>query len=644
MATDFEWKAPLTAGWAAMHAEAVGLLRQLHTDSAVAPTLGPRLAELVHRLASERLGPMEQLRLEKLAAQLWPFRGHLAPLRPLTLGLMGSQTLDLFAAPLRAAGLARLLLIEPMVAPLGSAAAIAHGQEQPFATAPELVLLWQDVDLLQRPTVLLDHAVEQAALAAAVGHLQDLAEGIRAHTGARVIVATTPLPRRMRVGSADAATAGTAQRFTDGVNRIIAEKARAQHWLLWDVAGLAADLGYARWFDPAWFFEAKLPFRADLNPLVGDHLARLLAAYAGKSRRALVLDLDNTLWGGVIGDDGMAGIQLGQGSAAGESFLAVQALALELRRRGVVLAVCSKNDAAVAREPFRDHPDMLLREEHVAVFQVSWEDKATSLQAIAQTLGLALESLAFVDDNPAERARVRQELPFVAVPELGRRAAEFADLIVASGAFEHLALNTDDLSRAQSYAAGAQSAELRTRIGHYEDYLRSLQMTMRVQPFDATGMPRIAQLIGKSNQFNLTTRRHDAGALAKFAADPDSLCWQVRLTDTFADHGMIAVLIVRQARDAWIIDTWLQSCRILQRGVEQTLMNLLIKTAGPRVARVYGQYRPTARNGMVKDFFPGLGFHPCEAPASDEPGGEWFVVETAAFTPLFSAIEVRHTD
>jgi FkbH-like protein len=641
MDIDFAWKAPLSAGWDALHREAVDLLRRLRAEPDAARELGPRVAQLAHRLACERLGPLEQLRLEKMAAQLWPYREYLAPLHPLTLGLIGNRTLDLLAGPLRAAGLARLLLIEPLVAPLDSAAAIAHGHSMPFQSAPDLVLLWQDEEAYQPPATLLDETAELRAVEAARDSLHALANGIVARTQAQVIVATIPQPRRSRIGSGDAATVGSAQRFVERLNGIIAEGALAQHWLLWDVVALAAELGHRRWFDPTRFFEAKLPFRADLMPLACDHLARLLAAHAGKARRALVLDLDNTLWHGVIGDDGLEGIVVGQGSAVGEAFLAVQSLALELRRRGVVLCVCSKNDAAVAREPFRNHPDMLLREEHIAVFQASWEDKATSLQAIAQALGLGVESLAFVDDNPAERARVRQELPFVAVPELAGQPADYADLIVASGAFEHLPLNRDDLARAQSYQAGAKTAALRDRIGNYEEYLRSLQMVMQVQPFDAVGLPRIAQLISKSNQFNLTTRRHDAATLAEFAADPATLCWQVRLADAFADHGMIAVLIVRQHQGLWIIDTWLQSCRILERGVEQTLMNLLMRSAAARDAKVFGQYLPTPRNGLVKDLLPRLGFAPSEAPENGAGGGEWYVADPAGFTPLFSAIEVR---
>ena len=229
----------------------------------------------------------------------------------------------------------------------------------------------------------------------------------------------------------------------------------------------------------------------------------------GKAARALVLDLDNTLWGGVIGDDGISGIRLGQNSAEGEAFIAFQHFILRLRERGIVLAVCSKNTDMVARDPFRNHPEMVLKEDHVAVFQANWNDKATNIRSIADKLDLGLESLAYIDDNPAERERVRQELPLLSTIEVGEDPSFFIERIAHSGLFDHLPLNSDDLARAQSYGGRAAVAEIRARVGNYDEYLTSLQMRMMIAPFDDVGRPRIVQLINKSNQFNLTTRRYN---------------------------------------------------------------------------------------------------------------------------------------
>ena len=642
--TEFTWKPPLPDGWADWHKRARTLVDGIGSDPTRGPVDGPLLAELVHRMASCRLGPLEQLRLEKLAERLWPLRDHLAPLRPLKIGLIGSSTLDFMVAPLRAAGLAHLLVIEPVMAPLDTAAAIAHGSLDPFGDERlDLVFLWQDLTAFGDSVDLLDKEEERRSLDRALEELIRLEEGLRRHLQAKVIVPTLVPNSQRHISSADLATAGTAQRYVHLLNGMIAEEAGNRSWLLWDVDALAADIGRSRWFDAQRFFEARTPFALDLNPVVCDHFARLLAAHAGKSRRALVLDLDNTLWGGVIGDDGVEGITVGQGSALGEAFISIQSLALELRRRGVVLAVCSKNDDDVARQPFRDHPDMVLREEHFAVFQAGWEDKATSIKAIAEALRLSPESLVFVDDNPAERVRVRQALPFVAVPELSAEPADYPSLITGCGAFEHILLTGVDLGRAGSYQADARRAEVRAKVGNYDDYLRSLCMTMTVAPFDGIGLPRIAQLISKSNQFNVTTRRHGAELLSRLSDDPNFLCWQARLADTFGDHGMIAVVIVRKDDEEWIIDTWIQSCRVLERGVEQTLMNLLVeKAAAAGARRVFAEYRPTPRNGMVSDLFTRLRMARCRPPAAagDDGNGVWFELEPGSYRPLPTSIAV----
>jgi FkbH-like protein len=639
---DFAWKMPLPDAWAAWHQEARSLVDAMSADQDRAAEHGSRLAELLYRLSNCRLPALEQLRLEKLAARLWPLRAHLAPFRPMRIGLIGNRTLDFMTGPLRAAGLARLLLVEPVMAPLDSAPAIAHGVVRPFGDAPlDAALLWQDTGSFHLPAILLDPEAERQALAAADENLRALARGLHERLGARIIIPTLAFDPRRRISSADLATPGSERRFTDGLNRIIADGAHENQWLIWDIAALSGEIGLQRWFDAQRFFEAKTPFALDLNPLVCDHLTRILAGLAGKARRALIMDLDNTVWGGVIGDDGLDGIEVGQGHATGEAFLAVQSMALELRQRGVVLCVCSKNSDETARQPFQQHPDMLLRENHIAVFQANWEDKATNIRAIADTLRLGLESIAFVDDNPAERARVRQELPFVAVPELDDQPAHYPYLLIGSGLFEHIPLTKDDLNRANAYQADAQRAQILATVGNYEEYLQSLRMTMQVMPFDRIGLPRIAQLISKSNQFNLTTRRYSAEALEKLAEDPQFLCWQVRLADAFSEHGMIAVIIVRKLQEDWIIDTWLQSCRVLERGVEQTLMNLLIaraRAAGAR--RVHGQFCPTSRNGMVSDLYPRLGLSEQARPPAQASDGVWFTTEPDAYQPHFSAIAV----
>ncbi len=627
-----EWKAPASDEWAAWKAEADALLKKAGNGDALSEAEGGRLAELVHRMAGERLDPMQQLQMERIARRLLPLRASLQALRYLRVGVGAVRTLDFLLPSLQAAGLARLLLVEPLLAPMGSVGAIAHGGGEPFQGEVDIVIYWQDATLAFSPTRLLDTDAEQDSLAPYLGSLREPAEGLRRQCGAEIMVTTTVLPREDRLASIDAVTPGTAASFVDKANLALAQGAASGEWLLCDTAALAADIGYGDWFDPMRLHDVKAPFAMVQNPVVGDFVARHLASRFGKARRALVLDLDNTVWGGVIGDDGVEGIEIGQGTARGEAFLALQRLALELKRRGVALCVCSKNNEDTARMPFSEHPDMLLREADMAIFHASWDDKATGIRAIAETMRLGLESLAFIDDNPAERARVRQELPFVFVPELPDEPYRYATILAASGAFEHQPLNTDDLTRAGSYAADAQRASVRRTVGNYQEYLRALEMAISITPFDDIGMPRIAQLISKSNQFNVTTRRHGKETLATLQASEDHICWQVRLRDKFSDHGMIAVIIVHTQGKVWTIDTWLQSCRILKRGVEQEIMNRLVETARREGAKqIIGEFIPTPKNALVADLFPTLGFSDLEPSSDDKPGSRLFACEAESY-------------
>jgi FkbH-like protein len=321
------------------------------------------------------------------------------------------------------------------------------------------------------------------------------------------------------------------------------------------------------------------------------------------------LDLDNTLWGGVIGDDGLEGIVVGQGDPQGEAFLGVQRAALTLRERGVVLAVSSKNNDETARLPFREHPEMLLRENHLAVFQANWNDKATNIRAIAAELSLGLDSFVFLDDNPAERRLVRDMLPEVAVPELPEDPALYARTLLAAGYFEAIAFSEEDQKRADFYQNNARRVVLHRATGDLNSYLQTLDMTITFQPFDEIGRARIAQLISKSNQFNLTTRRYTEAQVGEIEDDPDCFTLQVRLVDTFGDNGMISVIICRREANDWRIDTWLMSCRVLGRRVEQAVLQELLDQARARgITRIVGIYRPTERNSLVKDHYSKLGF------------------------------------
>jgi FkbH-like protein len=395
-------------------------------------------------------------------------------------------------------------------------------------------------------------------------------------------------------------------------NRAIAALAGETGCYLLDTAAIAEQVGTDRWFDPIQWVSYKLPFTAECFPIYAEHLGRLLGSIRGKSRKCLVLDLDNTIWGGVIGDDGLGGIRIGQGSPRGESFLEIQKFALELRERGVILAVCSKNDDATARAPFRDHPDMLLRENHIAAFHANWVDKPSNLEAIAKKLNIGLDALVLLDDNPAERAQVRASLPMVSVPELPEDPSLFCWYLAAAGYFEAVTFSAEDRLRPQTYASDLQRAEIRAKSRDLGDYLASLDMVITFAPFDDNSRQRAVQLINKTNQFNLTARRYTEADVMAMQADESVFTLQVRLTDKFGDLGMIAVIIARphdQNASAWHIDTWLMSCRVLGRQVEQAMLAKLVAEAKNRkIERLIGSYIPTAKNAMVSGHYKKLGF------------------------------------
>lgn len=375
--------------------------------------------------------------------------------------------------------------------------------------------------------------------------------------------------------------------------------------------------GLDNWHSPALWHRAKQDIALSAAPIFGDIVLRVVAARLGRSAKCLVLDLDNTLWGGVIGDDGPEGIVLGEGSAAGESFLHFQKYAKNLSKRGVILAVCSKNDEAAALAPFQSHPEMQLKVGDIACFVANWYDKASNLRAIAQQLNIGLDSLVFADDNPFERNIVRRELPMVMVPELPDDPALHARCIADAGYFETLTITHEDTLRTQNYQSEKARAELRQSITDMDGYLQSLEMELIYRPFDRTGLQRIVQLINKTNQFNLTTRRYSEAEVIKILEDPEAVTLQMRLVDKFGDHGVIAIVIAHRAKNGeFAIDTWLMSCRVLGRGVEKATLDLLVREVARRGGvAIVGRYLPTKKNVMVKSHYEGLGF---EKIADDE--------------------------
>lgn len=510
------------------------------------------------------------------------------------------------------------------------------------AFKPDVVILathWRDANL---PEVSDD---PEAALRAAVTPLTDLWTILREELRAHVIQHNFDVPIVDSSGHLGTALPGGRSRLLRRANLALLDAAGPNVSIL-DFDAVAAEFGKARWSDPGHWYRAKQHPAPAAIPLLVDHYLLHLRAVLGLAKKALILDLDNVLWGGIVGEDGLDGIRLGMTDPEGEAHLDLQRYARELKQRGIVLAVCSKNNDADAREPFERHPEMLLKLDDIAVFKANWDDKVTNIREIARMLELGTDSLVFLDDNPTERAWVKSRLPEVAVPEIGSDPSFYLPILQRYHLFDSLTLSEEDRLRAADYAANARRADLRQGSDSLEQFLTNLQMTARAGPFEDVNLSRIAQLVNKSNQFNLTTKRRTEEQLRALARSSDHVTLSFRLRDRFADNGLIGVLIGRILPEEGTleIDTWIMSCRVLGRRIEEFMCGLLMEAAKSRgLQRLRGRYLPTAKNGLVKDLYPRLGFEPRPGGSGGETVWEYSLKTQPALRNEFVALENEAT-
>lgn len=468
------------------------------------------------------------------------------------------------------------------------------------------------------------------------GHWLDLCSRLHDHTRCEIVLNNFhPLPVRP-LGNLGAKLPWEANNFLRRLNRALGDRAPAYVHIN-DVETLSAVYGIHQWLDARYWFHAKQPVSFPcLVPYVRN-TARIIGALFGRTAKCLVLDLDNTLWGGEVGDDGPEGIRIGEGDAVAEAFKAFQQYVLQLKRRGVLLAICSKNDEANALAPFTQRTEMILKRDDFVAFKANWRPKPDNLRSIADELNLGLDALVFVDDNPAERELVRQELPDVKVVELTNDPADYPRLLDEAGCFEIVALSSEDQLRTRQYQENDAREQSRLVTTDYASYLVSLRQRAVIGPFEEASLDRITQLINKSNQFNLTTRRLTRSQVEALMRDPASLTACIRLADRFGDNGLIGVFSAHQEQTELWIDLWLMSCRVLNRGVEQLLCNYVVARARARGAQnLCGIYLPTPKNRLVRDHYQALGF----SPLGDTDNGEsrWRL-DLAQYQPFEVAIE-----
>jgi FkbH-like protein len=581
----------------------------------------------LRRLSAHKL---TESQLRKIAGICQKMPEILPGFEPFKLTVLSNANCEFLGPALRASALRHNLWLDVNVEPMGYTVAAALDSSSALNQAgADAVLLAYTHHALMTTSCLGDAIAAERAVAELVATVTTIREAVRDSIGAKTVVQTIPHAPESLFGSLDLRVPGTLNSMIGEFNRAIV----ASDLDVIDIARLANVIGLSGWHDVAFWHWAKLPFAQHLVPTYADYVTRYLGALRGRSRKCLVLDLDNTLWGGVIGDDGLEGIKLGQGSPLGEAYLSIQKMALDLRRRGVVLAVCSKNDESNARLPFRNHPEMLLREEHIAVFVANWNDKAANVEALAQALSLAPDALVFVDDSPTERSIIRRELPAVAVPEVPAEEPAIWPLIIsAAGYFETVQFTESDLQRAEQYKDNGRRSELRTNSRDLRAYLKDLETQMEVTSFVPSHVPRISQLINKSNQFNLTTRRYSDEQVKAMERAPAVSCFAARLKDKFGDNGIISIVICKDRATDWYIDTWLMSCRVLGRQVEQALLNHVVKRALIAQKRqLIGHYIPTSKNKLVESHYEQLGFVPVPA---EIDGETMWILDVSRFRPF----------
>lgn len=543
-------------------------------------------------------------------------------LRPLKIAILASSTVD-HIIPILTYWLAREGFDpEIWAAPFDTVAATILTPNSPlYAFEPDFIWImntWRDTDISTMPEATAQDVTN--ALDGAVKKIINLVQAIRAQSVCQIVVNNADIPLREEFGNLEANVAWSFRNLLRQYNLRLMETVESG-FLIFDLDHLSSVFGKSRWEDPRYWYHSKNAFSFDALGMISFHFARLIAAAKGLSSKCLVLDLDNTLWGGVIGDDGMDGIKLGTG-AEGEAFVDFQHYIKALKERGVILAVCSKNDMDNAREPFESHPDMVLGIKDIAVFVANWENKADNIRHIANKLNIGLDSLVFCDDNPVERDLIRRILPMVAVPELPEDPTGYVTALQAGCYFEMLSYSQDDAHRADYYTTNATRDDLKESFTDLGEFFRDLEMFATVFEVDQFHRPRTAQLINKSNQFHLTGTRYSEIEIEELTQRQEVICRMFKLRDRLGDQGLISVVILKlDGGGELMIDTWVMSCRVLGRSMEEFIASEILEIAQSVGAlTIVGTYIASKKNVLVARLYERLGFVKING---DENGSIW---------------------
>lgn len=491
-----------------------------------------------------------------------------------------------------------------------------------LAFAPDIIYVctsWHNIELFPKVSDSMETASKLAL--EEFGRFKGLWESLRNRYGCEIIQNNFELPGYRLLGNQDAYHPGGKVRYVNCLNSLFAEYAGDKSYFhLLDLQYLQADFGIAKWSDPSYYHMYKYPCTIEAIPNWSFNLANIVKSLCGKNKKGLVLDLDNTLWGGVVGDVGPEGLEIGRETGLGQAYLAFQKYVKELKQIGVVLAVNSKNDLENAYAGL-DHPEGVLKREDFLKIVANWEPKSENFKQIASDINLTPESLVFIDDNPAEREIVTDRIPGVLAPAISH-VEQYPYILDRSGFFETTCLSEEDTARNAMYQANAQREEVKKSVASYEDYLLALQMKAKIHSFEPVYIARIAQLTNKSNQFNLTTRRCSEEDIKTFMESEQYVTLYCKLEDKFGDNGLISVVVGKIEEEGTQktlhLKLWLMSCRVLKRDVEFAIMDVLVRICKDKgIAKIYGYYFKSPKNAMVQDFYGKQGFEKIDTQGED---------------------------
>lgn len=507
------------------------------------------------------------------------------------------------------------------------------------AFAPDVIYIhtnWRNLTAL--PTTADSPEQIEEMLEAEYAHFETMWQALEQKFACPVIQNNFDRPNYRLMGNRDIWDVHGRSNFISRLNqKFYAYAAAHENFYINDLDYLSADYGLTAWGDAFYWHMYKYAMCLDAIPSLANSVANIIKSLYGRNKKALVLDLDNTLWGGIVGDDGVDGLAIGPEVPEGQVYAEFQSYCKALKSIGVILAVDSKNEEANALAGL-NHPDSVLRPDDFVAIKANWDPKDQNLKAIASELSLGVDSFVFADDNPAERAIVEAQVPGVAVPVLDG-AENYIKMLDHGGYFEVTTLSQEDLKKTELYHQNAQRAAAQAAFGDYGEYLDSLEMTATIRGFEPLYIQRIAQLTNKSNQFNLTTLRCSEDDIRAMAQDENRICLCGKLVDKFGDNGIVTVVSGEQQGSALHLRLWLMSCRVLKRGMEDAMMDTLVSEAAARgVTAVYGYYYPTAKNAMVREFYAGYGFTKVD---EEETGNTVWKLDVASYQPRHPHMKIE---